>query len=113
MFHLGESNHRNAVLVLVENAAFMVPHAKKVERRATLGVLEVEVGIDPLHKYFEEVGGRETHEKMLNTPFFIILVLLVHPRLRDCEFRVSSHLHKVIDGLDQYILVPDVVLEGH
>jgi len=45
---------------------------------AALAVLKVEVGIDPLHKYFEEVEGGKFHEEMLYSPFFIVLKLFVH-----------------------------------
>ena len=59
----------------------MVPHAEEVKGGAALRILEVEIGVDPLHKYSEEVGGGETHQKMLYSPFFVILVFLIHPGL--------------------------------
>ena len=54
---------------MVENAFLVVPHAEEVEEGAALGVLEVEVGVDPFHEDSEEVGGGEAHEEMLDAPF--------------------------------------------
>ena len=50
---------------------------------------------------------------MLDTPFFIILILLIHSRLGHCKLWICSHLYQMVDGLDQNILVPDVVLKCH
>ena len=79
--HLLEVDGRQAVALAVENVGLVVPHAEEVERGAALRILEVEIGVDPLHEYSEEVGRGEPHQKMLDPPFFVVLVFLVHPRL--------------------------------
>ena len=68
--------------VVVEEAAFVVPQAKEVERSPALAVLQVEVGVNPFHKYLEEVEGGKFHEEMLYAPFLVIFILFVHLWLR-------------------------------
>ena len=61
----------------------MVPHAEEVKGGAALRILEVEIGVDPLHENSEQIGRGKSHEKMLYAPFFIILIFFIHSRLGD------------------------------
>ena len=55
--HLGELCNKVCFLgEMVEDDAFGVPHAKQVKGVPAFAVLEVEVGIDPFHEDFEQVG---------------------------------------------------------
>lgn len=56
VMHFWVADEGEAVVGLVEDAGLGVPHAEEVEGSASLGVLEVEVGIDPLHEDPQQVG---------------------------------------------------------
>lgn len=81
---------------MVENSSLRVPHAEEVQRVSTLAVLKIKVCIYPFHEDFQEIRRREAHQKVLDSPFFVVLVLFIHSWLRNHEFWVSSQLHQVV-----------------
>ena len=50
---------------------------------------------------------------MLYSPFFVILVFLVHSGLRYCKFGIGSHLYEIVDGFDEDFFMFDVILKGN
>lgn len=96
---------------MIKNEALRVPHAEQVKRISALAVLQIEVGVNPLHEYFEQIGRRETHEEVLDPPLFVVFIILVHTWLRYYEFGICTYLYQVVDSLDQKLLMSEIVSE--
>lgn len=83
-----------------------------MKRSPTLAVLQIEVGINPLHEDLEEVEGGEFHEEVLDPPFLVIFILLIHFRFRYYVLWIRSIIYKVIHCFDQVLLVLQVVRQS-
>ena len=95
--------------VVVEETALVVPEAEEVKRSPALAVLQVEVGVDPLHEDLEEVEGGKLHEEVLDAPFLVILILLIHLWLGHNVLRIGAIVDKVVHCFDQELFVLQVV----